>query len=80
MIVKKALLGNHLLLLNFDDYTYPEELIKEITAKGAHNEHLPSAIQTIGHDPNLKEFSGTKAFPNQLWSPNDVCKNRELLE
>jgi hypothetical protein len=28
----------------------------------------------------LKEFSGTKAFPNQLWHPAEVCKNRELLE
>jgi hypothetical protein len=34
----------------------------------------------VAYDPNLKEFSGTHAFPNQLWHPLDVGKNRELLE
>lgn len=28
----------------------------------------------------MKEFSGTKAFPNELWHPLDVCQNRDLLE
>ena len=35
----------------------------------------------VSYDPNLKEFTGTKAFPNQLWTPNEIAKGtRELLE
>lgn len=69
MIVKKALLENQLLLLNFDDYVYPEDVIKELHAKGSQGDQGTTISTTIGYDPNLKEYSGTKAFPNQLWSP-----------
>jgi hypothetical protein len=37
-------------------------------------------VSSIGYDPNLKEFSGSKAFPWPFWQPLDVCRNRELLE
>lgn len=72
-MVKKALLNSQLLLLNFDDHVYPETVLQQLHAQ---QEGHPS----FGHDPNLKEFSGSKAFPSQFWRPLDLCKNRELLE
>jgi len=48
-MVRKALLTNQLLLLNFDDYAYPESLVEQ--------------LHSASHDPNLLEFSGSRAFP-----------------
>ena len=83
-LVKKALLQNKVLLLNFDDYTYPEALQEQLhkldKAAGEQHEGQAQKVQSVSNDPNLKEFSGTKAFPDQFWHPLDVCQNRELLE
>jgi hypothetical protein len=70
------------LLLNFDDYTYPESIQEQLNKRDKTSDQGDQKhhVQTVGYDPNLKEFSGTKAFPDQFWQPLNVCQNRELLE
>ena len=45
---------------------YPESVQEQLhkldkTADAGEPKHI---VHTIDHDPNLKEFSGTKAFPD----------------
>lgn len=37
-------------------------------------------MTSVSYDPNLKEYSGSKAFPNQFWAPLDVSSNKDLLK
>eukprot|EP00347_Sterkiella_histriomuscorum_P018096 403346805 len=82
--IKKAIQNSQLILLNFDDFEYPENVLdqqNQLSSNKDQDQQTQSQTFAIGYDPNLKEYSGTKAgIPTQLWTPNEISKRRELME
>ncbi|CDW79882.1 UNKNOWN [Stylonychia lemnae] len=81
--IRKAIQKSQLILLNFDDYEYPDSVVESqdqlITNKDQETQH--QQVFAVGYDPNFKEFSGTKGgLPIQIWNQIEISKRRELME
>jgi hypothetical protein len=53
------------MLLNFDDFEYPEHVLEHFNQAKKDDDEFTQhqSVFAVGYDPNIKEFSGTKAIP-----------------